>query len=117
MTPLTLTTSPHPTKPNQPPHTQCDFKPWYTDLGFRFEENMPKHPMIKKPLYEVFPVMRYDMRFGQFHDGPVAGRQREFDGAFIVEVSDRTFKGMLDHKVRARFWNKGRSDHTRGLLA
>lgn len=61
---------------------------------------MPKHPFIKKPIYEVFPTMRYDMRFGQFHDGPVAGKQRQFDGTFIVEVSDRTFKGMLDHKVR-----------------
>lgn len=75
---------------------------------------MPKHPFIKKPLYDVVPTMRYDMRFGQFHDGPVAGKQRQFDGTFIVEVSDRTFKGMLDHKVR--WWTGSCTSHHRTRL-
>ena len=78
---------------------ELDLKPWYAALGYAFEEDMPKHPFIKKPLYENLPAMRYDMRFGQFHDGPVAGRQRFFEGAFMVEVSDRTFKSMLDHRM------------------
>lgn len=69
-----------------PYQSQCDFKPWYAELGYQLEEDMPKHPFIRKPLYEVFPTMRFDMRFGQYHDGPVAGRQRQFDGAFLVEV-------------------------------
>jgi len=78
---------------------ELDLKPWYTALGYAFEEDMPKHPFIKKPLYENLPSMRFDMRFGQYHDGPVAGRQRFFEGAFLVEVSDRTNKSMLDHRM------------------
>lgn len=78
---------------------ELDLEPWYAAMKYCFEEDMPKHPFIKKAFYEVLPTMRFDMRFGQYHDGPVAGKQRFFDGAFLVEVSDRTFKGMLGHRM------------------
>lgn len=33
----------------------------------------------------------------QFSSGPVAGFRRLFDGAFVTEVSDRTYPKMCDH--------------------
>ena len=60
---------------------------------------MPKHPFIKKRMHEVLPVLKTDMRNGVYVDGPVAGVQKFFDGAFVVEASDRTYKPMTDHKM------------------
>jgi acyl transferase domain-containing protein/NADPH:quinone reductase-like Zn-dependent oxidoreductase/thioester reductase-like protein/acyl carrier protein len=76
-----------------------DCKRWYQDLGYAFDEDLPKHPFIKKRLHELHPVLKNDMRNGLYIDGPVAGVQKFFDGAFVSEVSDRTYKQMCDHKM------------------
>jgi acyl transferase domain-containing protein/NADPH:quinone reductase-like Zn-dependent oxidoreductase/thioester reductase-like protein/acyl carrier protein len=76
-----------------------DCKAWYQDLGYNFEEDLPKHPFIKKRLHEMHPVLKNDMRNGVYIDGPVAGVQKFFDGAYVSEVSDRTYKQMCDHKM------------------
>ena len=78
---------------------QVDCKAWYQELGYAFEEDMPKHPFIKKRLHEMHPVLKHDMHNGIYLDGPVAGKQRCFDGAFVTEASDRTYKHMTDHKM------------------
>ena len=76
-----------------------DCKAWYQELGYDFEEDMPKHPFIKKRLHELHPVLKNDMRNGVYTEGPVAGAQKFFDGAFVTEGSDRTYKHMCDHKM------------------
>ena len=78
---------------------QVDCKAWYQELGYAFEEDMPKHPFIKKRLHEMHPVLKHDMHNGIYLDGPVAGNQRCFDGAFVTEASDRTYHDMTDHKM------------------
>lgn len=76
-----------------------DLKPWYTELRYRFLERLPPHPYIKKRMHEQHPVLKNDMRNGCYLNGPVAGFQKFFDGAFVSEVSDKTYKKMCDHKM------------------
>lgn len=63
-----------------------DFKDYYRQQDFRFLDSVPKHPFIKKSIYETVFTRLFDMRNGQFTSGPVAGFKRLFDGSFLTEV-------------------------------
>lgn len=76
-----------------------DAKPWFHDLSFTMHDPLPRHPYIYKRMHELHPVLKRDMRNGLYSEGPLAGVQKFFDGAFVVEVSDRTYKKMTDHKM------------------
>lgn len=66
-----------------------DLKPYYCHRGYNFLETLPKHPFIKKRIRDAFPVRQLDKRNGVFIDGPIAGFQRLFDGAFVTEARRR----------------------------
>ena len=59
--------------------------------------DLPKHPFIKTRMHELVDVNDRDLYSGLYLQGPVAGTFKS--GAFQVEVCDRTFKPMMDHKM------------------
>lgn len=61
---------------------------------------MPKHPFIKKDCYELAPIRMRDQNNGLYLDGPVAGFQRLFDGAFVCEVGYNSFAHINRDKRR-----------------
>jgi len=59
--------------------------------------DLPKHPFIKTRMHELIYTHDREHVSGLYLQGPVAGTLKS--GAFEVEVCDRTFKPMMDHKM------------------
>lgn len=59
--------------------------------------DLPKHPFIKTRMHELIYAHDRELVSGLYLHGPVAGTFKS--GAFEVEVCDRTFKPMMDHKM------------------
>lgn len=77
-----------------------DFKAWFHDLGMDKLIDLPPHPFIARRVRDTVPIFGEQQWWGRYPNGPVAGVQLGGSaGAHFVELSDRTCKVMLDHKM------------------
>jgi len=75
-----------------------EFGPWYRSLGLRFVD-LPFHPFICKRMKDLSYV-NGNVEFGHYTAGPIAGYKiGGRDGPHHVELSEKTFKQMTDHKM------------------
>jgi acyl transferase domain-containing protein len=75
---------------------RVEMQGFYDGLGYQLVD-LPKHPYIKTRMHEHVPIHKREKWAGAYLAGPVAGSFKA--GAYEVEVCDRTFKPMMDHKM------------------
>ena len=75
---------------------KLELLPFFDALEYQFVD-LPKHPFIKTRMHELIHVHLREKVSGLYLQGPVAGSFK--CGAYEVEVCDRTFKPMMDHKM------------------
>jgi len=78
---------------------ELDFRALFNETSYNFIESLPKHPFIRKRLNDNYFVVHEDYyRPGTYIQGPHCGARRG-PGRSEIELSDRTFAGLLGHAV------------------
>jgi len=77
-------------------NVKMNFETLYHALSYSVVD-IPKHPFIKTRMHELVHIHNRELVSGLYLKGPVAGSYKS--GAYEVEVCDRTFKSMMDHKM------------------